>query len=223
MAIDRDRIVEKITQAGEPPAYAFTPPGTAGGYQPPKMFGRNIEKARQLLAEAGYPGGKGFPTVTYLYDSKKLNEDIAVEIQNMLTEALGVHIELQKQEWKVYLNSMSRLDYDFARSSWVGDYDDPNTFLDCFVSGGGNNRTGWSSREYDNLVAGAALEPDNGKRLQIFQRAEDLLLNHGTPICPLYYYVGIQIYDGQKFGGIEPNLLDEHPFREMYRKPLKQY
>jgi oligopeptide transport system substrate-binding protein len=223
MAIDRDRIVEKITQAGEPPAYAFTPPGTAGGYQPPKMFGRNIEKARQLLAEAGYPGGKGFPTVTYLYDSKKLNEDIAVEIQNMLTEALGVHIELQKQEWKVYLNSMSRLDYDFARSSWVGDYDDPNTFLDCFVSGGGNNRTGWSSREYDNLVAAAALEPDNGKRLQIFQRAEDLLLNHGTPICPLYYYVGIQIYDGQKFGGIEPNLLDEHPFREMYRKPLKQY
>jgi oligopeptide transport system substrate-binding protein len=223
MAIDRDRIVEKITQAGEPPAYAFTPPGTAGGYQPPKMFGRNIEMARQLLAEAGYPGGKGFPTVTYLYDSKKLNEDIAVEIQNMLTEALGVHIELQKQEWKVYLNSMSRLDYDFARSSWVGDYDDPNTFLDCFVSGGGNNRTGWSSREYDNLVAAAALEPDNGKRLQIFQRAEDLLLNRGTPICPLYYYVGIQIYDGQKFGGIEPNLLDEHPFREMYRKPLKQY
>jgi len=69
----------------------------------------------------------------------------------MLTEELGVHIELQKQEWKVYLNSMSRLDYDFARSSWVGDYDDPNTFLDCFVSGGGNNRTGWSSREYDDL------------------------------------------------------------------------
>src|SRR5580698_1794456 len=218
MAIDRNRIVEKITQAGEPPAYAFTPPGTAGGYQPPKIFGRNLEKARQLLAEAGYPGGKGFPTVTYLYDSKKLNEDIAVEIQNMLTEALGVHIELQKQEWKVYLNSLSQLDYDFARSSWVGDYDDPNTFLDCFVSGGGNNRTGWSSREYDDLVAAAALEPDNGKRLQIFQRAEDLLLNHGTPICPLYYYVGIQIYDGQKFGGIEPNLLDEHPFREMYRK-----
>ncbi len=67
-----------------------------------------------------------------------------------------------------------------------------------------------------------ALEPDNSKRLQIFQRAEDLLLNQGTPICPLYYYVGIQIYDGQKFGGIEPNLLDEHPFREMYRKPQKK-
>jgi oligopeptide transport system substrate-binding protein len=223
MAVDRDRIVEKITQAGEPPAYSFTPPGTAGGYQPPKMFGRNVQKARQLLADAGYPGGKGFPTVTYLYDSKKLNEDIAVEIQNMLADALGVQVELQKQEWKVYLNSLSRLDYDFARSSWVGDYNDPNTFIDCFVSGGGNNRTGWSSKEYDDLVAAAALEPDNNKRSHIFQRAEDILLNQGTPICPLYYYVGIQIYDGQRFGGIEPNLLDEHPFREMYRKPLKNY
>ena len=125
MAIDRDRIVKKITQAGEPPAYSFTPPGTEGGYQPPKMFGRDLEKARQLLADSGYPGGKGFPTVTYLYDSKKLNEDIAVEIQNMLADALGVHIELQKQEWKVWLNSLSRLDYDFARSSWVGDYNGP--------------------------------------------------------------------------------------------------
>jgi oligopeptide transport system substrate-binding protein len=221
MAIDRERIVQKITQAGEPPAYSFTPPGTASGYQPPKMFGRNVQKARRLLAEAGYPDGKGFPTVTYLYDSKKLNEDIAVEIQNMLSDALSVHIELQKQEWKVYLNSLSRLDYDFARSSWVGDYNDPNTFIDCFVSGGGNNRTGWSSKEYDDLVAAAAMEADSAKRSQIFQQAEEILLNQGTPICPLYYYVGIQIYDGQKFGGIEPNLLDEHPFREMYRKPLK--
>jgi oligopeptide transport system substrate-binding protein len=223
MAIDRDRIVQKITQAGEPPAYSFTPPGTASGYQPPKMFGRDVQKARGLLAAAGYPEGKGFPTVTYLYDSKKLNEDIAVEIQNMLSDALGVHVELQKQEWKVYLNSLSSLDYDFARSSWVGDYNDPNTFIDCFVSGGGNNRTGWSSKKYDDLVAAAALEADSSKRSKIFQQAEEILLNQGTPICPLYYYVGIQIYDGQKFGGIEPNLLDEHPFREMYRKPLKKY
>jgi oligopeptide transport system substrate-binding protein len=223
MAIDRERIVQKITQAGEPPAYSFTPPGTASGYQPPKMFGRDVQKARRLLAEAGYPDGKGFPTVTYLYDSKKLNEDIAVEIQNMLSDALGVHIELQKQEWKVYLNSLSRLDYDFARSSWVGDYNDPNTFIDCFVTDGGNNRTGWSSKEYDDLVAAAGLEADSAKRSQVFHRAEEILLNQGTPICPLYYYVGIQIYDGQKFGGIEPNLLDEHPFREMYRKPPKKY
>jgi oligopeptide transport system substrate-binding protein len=218
MAIDKDRIVKKITQAGEPPAYTFTPPGTGSNYDPPKMFGYNPDRAKQLLAEAGYPNGKGFPTVTYLYDNKKLNEDIAVEIQSMLAETLGVHVELQKQEWKVYLNSLSRLDYDFCRSSWVGDYNDPNTFIDCFVSGGGNNRTGWSDPQYDRLVEAASREPDTQKRLALFHQAEDILLNQGTPICPLYYYMGIQIYDGQKFGGIEGNLLDEHPFREMYRR-----
>ena len=218
MVIDRNRIVEKITQAGEPPAYSFTPPGTAGGYQPPKMFECNIQKARELMAAAGYPDGKGFPSVAYLYDNKKLNEDIAVEIQNMLADGLAVHVDLQKQEWKVYLNSLSQFDYDFARSSWVGDYNDPNTFVDCFVTGSGNNRTGWSSKEYDGLIAAAAQEPDTTKRLQILYHAEEILLNEATPICPLYFYVGIQIFDGQKFGGIDPNLLDEHPFREMYKK-----
>ena len=217
MAIERKRIVQKITQAGEPPAYSFTPPGTAG-YQPPEMFHFDPEKARQLLADAGYPQGRGFPTVTYLYDNKKLNEDIAIEIQSMLWQELGVHVELQKQEWKVYLNSMNRRDYDFCRSSWIGDYNDPNTFLDCFVTNGGNNRTGWSNQEYDRLIEAAGKEADQRKRFDYFRQAEDILLNQATPICPLYFYMGIQIYDNAKLGGIEPNLLDEHPFREMYRK-----
>ena len=217
MAIERQRIVQKITQAGEPPAYSFTPPGTAG-YQPPEMFHFDPEKARQLLADAGYPQGRGFPTVTYLYDNKKLNEDIAIEIQSMLWQELGVHVELQKQEWKVYLNSMNRRDYDFCRSSWIGDYNDPNTFLDCFVTNGGNNRTGWSNQEYDRLIEAAGKEADQRKRFDYFRQAEDILLNQATPICPLYFYMGIQIYDNAKLGGIEPNLLDEHPFREMYRK-----
>lgn len=217
MAIDRERIVQKITQAGEPPAYSFTPPGTAG-YQPPNMFHFDPERARKLLADAGYPEGRGFPTVTYLYDNKKLNEDIAIEIQSMLGQELGVHVELQKQEWKVYLNSMNRRDYDFCRSSWIGDYNDPNTFLDCFVTNGGNNRTGWSNQKYDQLIEAASKEADQQKRFDYFRQAEDILLNQATPICPLYFYMGIQIYDNAKLGGIEANLLDEHPFREMYRK-----
>jgi oligopeptide transport system substrate-binding protein len=217
MAIDRERIVQKITQAGEPPAYSFTPPGTAG-YQPPNMFHFDPVKARKLLADAGYPQGRGFPTVTYLYDNKKLNEDIAIEVQSMLWEELGVHVELQKQEWKVYLNSMNRRDYDFCRSSWIGDYNDPNTFLDCFVTNGGNNRTGWSNQEYDRLIETTGKEADQQKRFAYFRQAEDILLNQATPICPLYFYMGIQIYDNAKLGGIEANLLDEHPIREMYRK-----
>jgi oligopeptide transport system substrate-binding protein len=217
MVIDRERIIRKITQAGEHPAYSFTPPGTADDYQPPRMFGLNPNRARELLAQAGYPGGKGFPTVSYLYDNKKLNEDIAVEIQSMLRQELGVHVELAKQEWKVYLNSTNRLDYDFCRSSWIGDYNDPTSFLECFVTNSGNNRTGWSNQSYDELLTTAAKEAEPQARLNILARAEDILLNQGTPICPLYFYMGIQIYDGTKFGGIEPNLLDNHPFREIYR------
>jgi oligopeptide transport system substrate-binding protein len=220
LAIDRDRLVKKITQAGEHPAYSFTPPDTGHGYEPPRILANDPARARSLLAEAGYPDGKGFPTVSYLYDNKKLNEDLAVEIQSMLADVLHVRIQLQKQEWKVYLNSMNRLDYDFCRSSWVADYNDPNTFLDCFLTGGGNNRTGWGDKEYDSLIDQTRQELDRNKRFKIFADAENRLLNVGTPICPLYYYLGIQIYDDKKFGGIEPNLLDEHPFRTMYRKEV---
>jgi oligopeptide transport system substrate-binding protein len=218
MVIDRERIVTKITQAGEPPAYSFTPPGTASGYVPTKQFGRNIDKAKALLAEAGYPGGIGFPTVSFLYDNKKLNDDIAVELQSMLAQDLGIRVDLQKQEAKVYLNTMNRLDYDVCKSSWVGDYDDPNTFLECFLSNSGNNRTGWSNGDYDKLIASAATERDPAKRLEILGKAENILLNEGTPMCPLYFYMGINIYDSATFGGIEPNLIDTHPFREIYRK-----
>src|SRR5260370_16798379 len=115
------------------------------------MFHFDPEKARTLLGDAGYPQGRGFPTVTYLYDNKKLNEDIAVEIQSMLWQELGVHVELQKQEWKVYLNSMNRRDYDFCRSSWIGDYNYPNTFLDCFVTNRENNRPACLTQQYSPL------------------------------------------------------------------------
>ena len=113
---------------------------------------------------------------------------------------------------------MSNVDYDLARSSWVGDYDDPNTFLDLWVTGSGNNRTGWSDARYDALIADAAKESDPPKRFDLFRRAEAILISEGTPICPLYYYVGIQLYHGDRLGGVQGNVLDEHPIREMYRK-----
>jgi oligopeptide transport system substrate-binding protein len=125
---------------------------------------------------------------------------------------------LARQEWTVYLNSQSKLDYDLCRSSWVGDYNDPNTFLDMFVTDGGNNRTGWSKKEYDDLIADAARELDPAKRYEIFRRAERILVSDEAPISPLYYYVGIQFYDPVKLGGIEPNLLDEHPLKAIYWK-----
>ena len=217
LVIDKQLLVDKITRGGEQPAASLVPPGTAG-YLPPEGMARNPELARKLLAEAGFAGGKGFPLLTFLYSEGELNEALAVELQNMFRGELGINLGLLRQEWKVYLGSLSNLDYDICRSSWVGDYPDPNTFLDMFVTDGGNNRTGWSSKTYDESIAAAAREIDPERRFDIFRKAERLLVTDEAPICPLFFYVGIQFYDSAKLGGIEANLLDEHRVQEMYRK-----
>jgi oligopeptide transport system substrate-binding protein len=218
LVIDKPYLCETITRAGEVPAASLVPPGTAG-YQPPPGLERDVQRARKLLAEAGYPGGTGFPIVYYLYKGdSEVDQSIAVELQAMFRRELGITIQLQQQEWKVYLNSLSALDYDLCRSSWVGDYKDPNTFLDMFVTGGGNNRTGWSNHRYDELIASAARELDPQRRFDIFREAERMLIVEEAPICPLFYYVGIQFYDATRLGGIEANLTDEHPLKNMFWK-----
>ena len=218
LVIDKQLLVDKITRAGEIPATSLVPPGTAG-YEPPPGPSRDPERARKLLAEAGFPGGQGFPIVYYLFKGDSdLDRDIAVELQGMFARELGVTIQLAQQEWKVYLASLSSLDYDLCRSTWVGDYADPNTFLDMFVTDGGNNRTGWSNAAYDQAIEAAAREIDPQKRFEIFRGAEKILVSDEMPICPLYYYVGIQFYDAERLGGVQSNLLDEHPLKNMYWK-----
>ena len=221
MVIDKQLIVDRITRAGELPASSLVPPGCAGYHSPPGLE-YNPDEARRLLSEAGYPGGKNFPLISYLYSSGEVNEAIAVELQSMFRRELGINLTLESQEWKVYLNSMDSLDYDICRSSWVGDYDDPNTFLDMWVTDGGNNRTGFASPQYDQLIADAAREVEPAKRYAIFDKAEHMLISEAVPICPIYYWVGIQFYDGNRLGGIAANLLDEHPVQRMYWKPGRQ-
>ena len=217
LAVDKKRIVDKITRAGELPASGFVPPGIPGFHGTDGLPFDPAQAAR-LLAEAGFPAGKGFPNVNYLYSKSELNEAIAVELQNMWRDSLGVNVNLVRQEWKVYLNSLSLLDYDIARSSWVGDYADPNTFLDMFLTGGGNNRTGWSSTAYNTLLATASRELNPSRRFEILREAEDLLVKNAIPVCPIYYYVGIQLYDPAKLDGIRANVLDEHPLRKIRKK-----
>jgi oligopeptide transport system substrate-binding protein len=220
MAIDRKRITDKITRAGESTALSFVPPGIPGYSAPPGLTESSSAAAR-LLAEAGYPGGKGFPLTTYLYSEGELNEGVAIELQSMWKESLGISIQLARQEWKVYLNSLASLDFGIARSSWVGDYPDPNTFLDLFLSESGNNRTGWKSTHYDDLIHQAAAETDPKVRFSTLKMAEEYLIREGVPIAPLFFYVGIQLYNPMSIGGIESNVLDEHPLREIFRKNVQ--
>lgn len=218
LAIDKARVVEKYTKGGERPAEHFVPPGT-GAYTSPSGLTHDAGLAKRLFAEAGYPGGKGFPTdFEYLFNSSPLNKNIAVELQRMWRETLGIQVKLRQAEHKVYLAAQSALDYHVTRSSWIGDYNDPNTFLDMFMTQNGNNRTGWSNADYDRLIRLANATSDLTKRNKLFRQAETILITDELPILPLFFYVGINIYHPDRIGGIHPNILDIHPISAIYAK-----
>lgn len=222
MAVDRERITKKIMRAGEVPAYHFTPPGIARYHAPEHLLEYNPEKARKLLAEAGYPGGKGFPRFTYMFNAAaggaaKIHEKVGVELQQMWHDELGIDVELHQVEWKVYLAKESKLDYELSRASWIGDYNDPDTFLNLFVTNGGNNRTGWSNTRYDELIRDADKEPDLAKREQMLQEAETILMKNGNPIVPIFFYVGFNYYNPNKVHGIYRNILDNHPLNAIWK------
>ncbi len=210
LVIDKKRICERIVRGGERPADHFVPKGMPV-YDPPPGLGYDPEQGRKLLAEAGFPGGKGFPSFNYLTKIGKQDEQIGVEMQAMFKEQLGINMELNQKEWKVYLAMQGKLDFDVTRSSWIGDYNDPNTFLDMFMSNNGNNRTGWKSAKYDELIRQGNLRVDPKEREKILQEAEILLVREETIVAPIYFYAGINFYRKEELGGIYPNILDEHP------------
>jgi oligopeptide transport system substrate-binding protein len=217
MAVDKRRIVERITRGGELPASHFTPPGIHG-YEPPPGIDYNPEAARKLLADAGYPGGKGFPLFRYLTQNHTQPQQIGVELLEMWEKELGLRMEIQPLEWKVFLHEQSRTNYDVSFSSWIGDYIDPNTFLDMFMGDNGNNRTGWSNPRYDAFMREANQEVDEKKRAVLLSHAETVLVKDDLPIVPLYFEKGILFYRPDEVEGVYPNLIDEHPAYAMRRK-----
>jgi len=212
-AINREELVEHVLKGGQLPAYHFTPPDT-GGYTAEARLPYDPERARQLLAEAGYPGGEGFPKVELLYNASESHRTVAVAIQQMWKEELGIEIELHNQEWKAYLNSRTEGDYDIARAAWIGDYADPNTFLNLGVSDSGNNHSGWGDPQFDRLIAEAARTQDPAERFQRFQQAESILIEE-MPFIPIYFYVRSTLKD-EAVRGWHPNILDYHPYQDVY-------
>jgi len=223
LTIDREAITGKIMKKGEVPAYGYVPPGISGyegaTARMPELdaggFAARAEEARSLLAEAGYgPSGKPFPTIEIHYNTLEAHRDIAELIADDWKRELGISAKLLNQEWKVYLDTQSNLGYDVSRSAWIGDYSDANTFLDMFVTGGENNKTGWGHPEYDRLIAAAATELDTARRAALLQDAEQLLLDE-LPILPIYYYVTQNIVS-PRLGGFFENIRDEHYPKFLY-------
>ena len=195
LAINRTAITQSITKGGQIPALAWVPYGIADAL-PGSDFRTvggtffkddDIATAKALLAQAGYPNGKGFPAFTFLYNISEANKTIAEAIQGMWKKNLGITCTLRSEELGVYRADRSALNYDVGRANWIGDYMDPNTFLDMWVTGSGTNITGWSNKSFDALIAKAKVTVDPKARMATLHAAEKILMTD-MPILPIYYY-----------------------------------
>jgi oligopeptide transport system substrate-binding protein len=187
LAIDRESIVRNITRGGQQPAYNFTPPSPQ--FKSEARIAGDLAEAKRLLAEAGFPEGRGFPNITVLYNTSENHRAMAEAIQQMWRSRLGVDIGLMNKEWKVYLDTQDTLSFDIARAGWIADYVDPHTFVSMWRTGGGNNDTGWSNAKYDDLLNAAAAGSER-ERLAIYQQLEAILADE-VPVMPIHFYTKV--------------------------------
>ncbi len=184
-AINREALAKAAYQGGYTPAFSISQPGM-GGYQPTALITNGPTEARVLLAEAGYPGGEGFPPVTYLYNTLDRNRTVAEIMQQMWQKELGVKVELVNQEWKVFLDTRHRGDYAIARSGWNPFANEPTDFFELFISGGSNNETGWSNPRFDKLYQSTLQTFDVAKRHQLYHEMDQILRDE-SPGAPLVH------------------------------------
>lgn len=203
LAIDRNYICDEIGQAGQVPAGAFAPLGLSdsdsskefrevgGDYYNPTDYEGNLELAKEALAEAGYPNGEGLPTFEYLYNSEGSHGVIGEALQNMWSQ-IGVNVDLVSQEWATFVNTRKTGEYDIARNGWLGDYNDPISFFDMWITDSGNNDAQWSNTDYDALITQIKSSSDPAERMQLMHQAEDIMFDEWM-LCPIYFYVDLYL------------------------------
>ena len=206
LALDRRALVDEVAAGGGNPCYGFTPPGA--GYDTPRGVEFNPELARQLLAEAGYPGGKGFPRIEVMTTSREVQKIMAEAIQAMWKKHLAIDVSIRSCEWTAYKFAQNTMDYDLCSSSWSGDYLDPATFLDLWQSDNGNNNTGWNMPQYDETMAAAHASGSVSSRLDLMKKAEGMMLKE-APIIPLYWAARCYL-KRPEVSAWYPLLLDNH-------------
>lgn len=193
LALDRRTLVDQVARGGQTPALAFVPPGIAdaagkdfrvkGGHH---FADNDVVAAKKLLAEAGYPEGKGLPPVTLLYNTGESNKLIAEAVQEMWKRTLGVTVQLSNQELKVFYDNLDKHNFQLAIDSWIGDYVDPITFLELFETGNGNNSPGYSNPAYDSRLAAARQSSAPAARAEALHAAEKIIMDEAV-VCPLFF------------------------------------
>lgn len=221
LAINREALVGKVVRGAGKPTTVFTPPGAGYAVHPPTEPATQEERealARKLLADAGYPDGKGFPILELMTTSRDVQRVMAETIQAMWEKVLGIHIDIRSCEWTAYKAAQQNMEYDISSSSWSGDYLDPATFVELWRSGGGNNCTGWGSPECDAELTAARNTGNADERRAHLQRAEELMLQ-AQPILPLYHSERTYLRSSRHIGGWQPRLLDNFPLDAVQVKP----
>jgi oligopeptide transport system substrate-binding protein len=215
LSLNQKSLIDNVLKGGQKPAGGLVPP--FGDYPASDVVTFNPELARKLLAEAGYPGGKGLPDIEFLTTDKESSKITAEALQAMWKEHLGATIKIKQMEWTSYITAMFDKDYDLAAGGWIGDYMDPLTFLDMWMKDAGNNRTGWHNEEFEKILGEAAQTGDAAKRYALLAKAEALFLKE-RPILPVYWYTrNYLLHPDVK--GWNPLLLDNHPYKFLRLEP----
>lgn len=214
LVIQQEHITERLIRAGHMASHLWVPPvieGYSTKVPPLAPHAERVERAQSLLAEAGFPGGRGLPPITLKYNTNESHARIAQAVQQMWREHLGVSVRLENMEWKVYLSEQNQGNFQVSRFAWIGDYPDPSTFLELFQSQNENNRTGWSHPEYDRLVSEAASTLDSQKRHELQAQAEKIMLSE-WPMVGIYHYAYYSLMNPE-IEGFEPNIHGHYLFR----------
>jgi oligopeptide transport system substrate-binding protein len=209
LAVDRASLARNVMQC-DLPAWSLTPPN-CDGYTAERTVITDLAEARQLLAAAGYPGGRDFPKVEVFFSNDSTYTLVAEAVQQMWWANLGINVGLTKQEVKVASDTLRQMRFQIFLWGWIGDYLDPTTFLDLLESSNGNNQTGWANVEYDRLLREAASTVEPTKRHEILRRAEALMLAE-APITPLYHQPAFTLVR-PNVQGWHGNFLDVHPLK----------
>ncbi len=210
LTIDRELLCRHVAE-GFQPTVSYTPP--MGAFHPTPTLTFDPEKARRLLAEAGFPDGDKFPRFSLLIARPSARAS-AEAIQAMWKAHLNILVEIQNKDWGSYVAAQQSLDFDMAAAGWIGDYLDPTTFLNMWTKGNGNNNTGWSDAQFEEHLRQAALQADPAKRYAFLQQAETRLMD-ALPILPMTHYSRNYLHDPSAKGW-HPLLLDHHPWKDVY-------
>jgi oligopeptide transport system substrate-binding protein len=216
LAIDRDALASRVLPGGREPAPTFVPPILAG-YTPPSRRAHDPAAARQLLAEAGFPEGKGMPALEILYHNAEILRLVAEAIQQMWRRELGLDVRLVNQEKKTVYASRRSGDFQLVLGTWTADYLDATTFLDMWRSDSGNNQTGWADAEYDALANRADAMVDPVARAAVLAQAENRVLD-AAPIIPVYFNTHVYLMHSS-VKGWQPTPMDHSDYRYVALEP----